>query len=55
MEAVVHKKHLLDWDCQSCGNTNTVDGKPDFVTCGVCQVNQLAYQVQFREREMVKS
>ena len=51
MESIARKKQLLDWDCQSCGNTNTVDGKPDFVTCSVCQVNQLAYQVEFREQE----
>ena len=51
----IRKKHLLDWDCQNCGNTNTVDGKPDFVTCGNCQVNQLAYLVTFLERETVKA
>jgi phage FluMu protein Com len=51
METQHVKKDLLEWICPNCQTVNTVDGKPDIVTCTDCDVNQLAYTMEFKKKD----
>jgi hypothetical protein len=47
----VAKTELYKWQCPNCATVQEIDGLPDVIICQKCNVNQLAYTIQFVKLE----